>query len=322
MVAAWRGQHQQRQRLVRASLAIYRSLGDRWGCATALTSLSDVAIGQGRMEEAESLGRRALAMADESSGWADDDISLNRVHLRSGDFAKALQGFEAKAALYGELGLQMRLAEATDDLVISLLHLGRYERAYALAQSNLLRCENAGYRLYTGLAHEQVALVALAQEQPSIAHCHLEETVRIFRKVVGGGSLAGSLAHLGYVERVLDQRAEVEQHLAEALQMTVEGRLWFLLLELLPAMALLLADTRGPASPDVERAVELYALASRYPYVANSRWFEDVAGREIAAAAATLPPDVVAAAQERGRARDLWATAEELLAELEETQES
>jgi hypothetical protein len=33
-----------------------------------------------------------------------------------------------------------------------------------------------------------------------------------------------------------------------------------------------------------------------------------------------LPPNVVAAAQERGRQRDLWATAEELLAELEAQQ--
>jgi hypothetical protein len=67
----------------------------------------------------------------------------------------------------------------------------------------------------------------------------------------------------------------------------------------------------------VERAVEVYALASRYSAVANSRWFEDIAGKHIAAAATILPPDVVAAAQERGRARDLWATMEELLAELE-----
>jgi hypothetical protein len=50
--------------------------------------------------------------------------------------------------------------------------------------------------------------------------------------------------------------------------------------------------------------------ASRYPYVANSRWFEDVASKHIAAAA-TLPPDAVSAAQERGRARDLWETAQE-----------
>lgn len=52
--------------------------------------------------------------------------------------------------------------------------------------------------------------------------------------------------------------------------------------------------------------------------MANSRFWEDVVGKHIAAAAATLPPEVTAAAQERGRARDLWATVEELLTELEE----
>ena len=81
----------------------------------------------------------------------------------------------------------------------------------------------------------------------------------------------------------------------------------------LPAAALLLAD-QGQA----EWAVELYAMASRYGFVANSRWFEDVAGRHIAAVAGTLPPDVVAAAQERGRVRDLEATTAELLVELGE----
>jgi hypothetical protein len=63
--------------------------------------------------------------------------------------------------------------------------------------------------------------------------------------------------------------------------------------------------------------VELYALASRHPYVANSRWFEDVVGKHVTAAAAALPAEVVTAARERGRARDLEATAGELLAELE-----
>ena len=32
-----------------------------------------------------------------------------------------------------------------------------------------------------------------------------------------------------------------------------------------------------------------------------------------------MPPEDVAAAEERGRGRDLWATVEELLAELEES---
>ena len=65
-----------------------------------------------------------------------------------------------------------------------------------------------------------------------------------------------------------------------------------------------------------ELAVELYALASRYPFVANSCWHELVFERHIAAIAATMPPDVVAAAQERGRVRDVHATVAELAVEF------
>jgi hypothetical protein len=61
----------------------------------------------------------------------------------------------------------------------------------------------------------------------------------------------------------------------------------------------------------------VYALASRYGHVAHSRWWEDVAGRPIAAAVAALPPGVAAAARERGRAQDLEATVEAFLAEID-----
>jgi hypothetical protein len=85
------------------------------------------------------------------------------------------------------------------------------------------------------------------------------------------------------------------------------------LLIAVPGIALLLVDADDA---NAERAVELQALASCHPMVANAQLFEDIAGKYIAAAAATLPPDVIAAAQERGQARDLWATAEELVEEL------
>jgi hypothetical protein len=122
-------------------------------------------------------------------------------------------------------------------------------------------------------------------------------------------------ATLAYVDRRRGRREQARGHLCAALRMMIENRDRNAALHSLPAMALLLMDDEGAQ----ERAIELYALASRYPYVANSRWFEDVAGREIAAAAAKMSPDVAAAAQERGRARDLWETVEELLEELAET---
>jgi hypothetical protein len=95
------------------------------------------------------------------------------------------------------------------------------------------------------------------------------------------------------------------------LHLLIDTRNFTTALHSLPAAALLRMD-----AGEAERAVELYALASSYPFVANSRWFEDIAGREIAAAAEALPPEVGARAEERGQAKDLWATVKELLEEL------
>ena len=53
--------------------------------------------------------------------------------------------------------------------------------------------------------------------------------------------------------------------------------------------------------------------------MAHSQWFEDVFGKHIAAAAEGLSPEAVEAARERGRARDVWETAKELLEELSRT---
>jgi len=63
--------------------------------------------------------------------------------------------------------------------------------------------------------------------------------------------------------------------------------------------------------------VELYALAATHGIVANSKWFDDIAGDEIAAAAEKLPAEVAKAAKARGRSLDLWDTAADLLEELE-----
>jgi hypothetical protein len=59
-------------------------------------------------------------------------------------------------------------------------------------------------------------------------------------------------------------------------------------------------------------------MAENLPFVANSRLFQDIAGKHIAAVAARTRPDVVVEAQKRGRVLDWWETAETLLSELRE----
>jgi hypothetical protein len=68
----------------------------------------------------------------------------------------------------------------------------------------------------------------------------------------------------------------------------------------------------------LEEAVEFYTLACQHPSIGNSCWFEDVVGREISAAAESLPSELVTAAQERGRKRDIRETAGQLLMEFQE----
>jgi ATP/maltotriose-dependent transcriptional regulator MalT len=139
----------------------------------------------------------------------------------------------------------------------------------------------------------------------------LEQSLAGFRKEKAS-YVCTVLAYLAHVECTLGDLRRAREVLHRALQTSTDTQAFFPIVLALPAVALLLVK-----QGQVERALEMYALALRYRQVSNSRWFEDVAGRRIAAAAAGLPQDAVAAAQERGRARDLWATVEELLAELE-----
>jgi hypothetical protein len=69
------------------------------------------------------------------------------------------------------------------------------------------------------------------------------------------------------------------------------------------------------AEGEKERALELLVLIRHHPL--SWRWTKDRAAPLVTELEAELPPDVVAAAQERGRARDLEATVAELLVELE-----
>ena len=144
-----------------------------------------------------------------------------------------------------------------------------------------------------------------------------QESVTISRELPWQYLVATALSVLGLAERGLGRFDKAQQHHYESLQASSELGVfqWYVLP--LSAIATLLVG-----AGEHERAVELYALASRYPCVANSRWFEDVFGRHIDAIAATLPLEVAEAARERGRARDLQATVKELLVELEGWQSS
>jgi tetratricopeptide (TPR) repeat protein len=250
--------------------------------------------------------------------------------VHAGRAAQARDILQEGCRVLEELGDRWRLVYHQLWLSWAELALGEYGRARTAAEDTLAAAREAPYPYTAGSALVNLGCVAVVEAcrradvedsartddkvQQGFAEAQwlLQESVAILRKVGGQGVIPNALAILGLAARGLGRVDEASQYLRESLCIFVKTGAVAGFVYPVSGMALLLAD-----AGEHERAVELYALASRYPYVAESRWFEDVFGRHIEAVAAALPPEVAEAARDRGRALDLQTTVKELLAELE-----
>jgi tetratricopeptide (TPR) repeat protein len=193
-------------------------------------------------------------------------------------------------------------------------HLGMYDEASAYGQAARDFYQGVGWLWGGHLSLRLLGWVALTQQDWASAQEMFRECMSKSGEVGARDELAPLRAWQGYAFLRAGDLEGARRHLCTALRTASEIGNKFQLVEALAVLALFLSK-----NGDGERAVELYALASSYPFVANSRWFEDMIGDHIATTTATLAADLVAAAGERGRARDLWDTAAEFVAELEDT---
>jgi DNA-binding SARP family transcriptional activator/predicted ATPase/tetratricopeptide (TPR) repeat protein len=312
-----RGSYSEARALCEESLAMFRALGDQRGIARSLWILGVFSWSQGHFEDGERLAHESFAICQEigdRDAVAGGLNHLGQALLQRGQFAEGHQLLAESMATYRDLGSRRVLAYEIPALVDAEAHLGRYESARAHAQQGLTIGLETADLWSIGAARSALGLVALAAGTYPQAHQSLLEGVSAFRQIGHRPSLACSVAILAFASRGLGQRAQARQQVAEALRIATDSGAFFPLIFALVAMALLRVD-----EGELEQAVELYALASRTPYVANSRWFEDVAGREIAHLAAGLSSEAVEAAHAHGQAMDLWQKAAELRDELSDT---
>jgi tetratricopeptide (TPR) repeat protein len=267
------------------------------------------------LDESERLAKEALELSQQSGdahGRAYAMNALGRISWTRGGWQVSQSYFEKSLTISSEAGDAYAAEMARWWLCAASLDGGDYERARELGRDGVRRARRIGL-------NQQVTALCCLLGFERLVQRHYQQAEALLLEGYDATEVR-SLWHsaelaLGRACAARGQgRPELAcQELASALRFALKHGYTVSSIRLLPAAALLAIDAGDP-----ERAVELWALASRYPHVANSRWFEDVAGKEIAGVAAALPPEVVAAAQERGRARDLGATVQELLAELEE----
>jgi predicted ATPase len=312
---AWNlGAFSEAKQFYEESLAVRRELGDQKGIAESLYGLSRVALRQGPFDEGERLVKESLAICDEIGdriGVANGLRSLGGILLQCGKYVEAQEPLEESATIYKDLGMRHYFILSNYALCVASMAQGHYERARIQGQMYLALAQEIGYQRGIAGCYYVLGCIELAVAGYAEAHRMLQESITVLRDIGQRDELSWSLAGLGYAARGLGNIPQARQYLSEALRIAIEIWAFTPLMLALPAIALLLAD-----QGEEELAVELYTLASRYQFVANSCWMQDIAGHHIATIGATLPPEVVAAAQERGQTRDPEATAAELLAEL------
>jgi tetratricopeptide (TPR) repeat protein len=304
------GNHGGARRRLDESVALYRVLGDKRGVAEAIRLLSTSCSGEGEVEKGVQLARECVSIYRDLGDPAGVAWTLRRLAITviwAGEYAQSQAHAEECLEIDEDLGIH----DPANLIMLAYTswHQGRYAqaRSYLEAGLALAREKDDLHCVSHALCH--LGAVAVAEGRYQEATELIEECIPLFQTFGRSYSVGEARCVLGYAARGQGDLEQAQQLLAQELRLSKGD--FLRLVYALPGAALIMLDRGKP-----ERAVETYESVRRFRTVADSRWFEDVAGKHIAAAAATLPPDMVAAAQERGRTQDPWAVAQELSIEL------
>ena len=308
------------------SIALYRVMNDGWGIARGLTDLCFVIRNFGKfksadqlrqqLEQAEQVAQESVTICRKIEDWGgltDTLTQFGAVLFYLGRFSEACSILEEDVSLAADLGKQGSVILANFFLGTTYLYFGRYKQARNRLQSALNQAREIGYHHQVGEILYNLGTLNSVEGSYTKALPALEESLAIHKQRENQHGQCFSLIWLGYAKYALGDKIQAGQHLVKALQIGTKISSYPTLWLPLPLAALLCAD-----QGELEQTVELYSLFLAFCLDdwASSIYFEDLAGRKIAVLATTLPPEVVAAAEERGRQRDLWETAEKLLAQF------
>jgi tetratricopeptide (TPR) repeat protein len=289
---------------------LHESEGNQLGHCDALMALGSVVFRQQRFDEAEHLFKQCLSVSFSSDQPTVDQafFRLSLVYLESGRFTQAVamindcislrrircgQGLVAWSEVYG--GVIYR-------------DMGEYEKGRKAAEEALALAQTSEVEYIIGMALVLLGSIDLLEGDILLAYQRVQEGVarQLTPSMVRDDQ--GCRAWLGFAARAVQRQDEARRHLLAELNQALNSRRYLALLTSLAGLTLLLAD-----EGEVEQAVELHALLLKHPYTANAHWFSQIITPDIATAAAALSAEQRSAAEERGRALDLWEVAAELV---------
>jgi predicted ATPase len=312
------GSIEEAKRRLREAVALSQSLGDAQQLAEGTAALAWAHVVEEQFEEAEQMALQSVAafrdLGDERGYAAVGLGCLSAARYWAGQYAEARGPKEEGLGILEGLGA--RRGFSSWDLANINMHQGHYESARALAEMAMGAAREVSDPFLISLAAWPLGRLALREGAYAEARILVLESIAALEGRTEPVAQASQAVHsclLAHAELGLGDLEGARGHIVEGLRSARKPLAFGVRFTALPAAALLLLH-----EGKTERAAEIYALACTFGHVANSQWYADVVGRPIAEAAATLPPEVVVAAKERGRTRDVQATLKELIEEWED----
>jgi tetratricopeptide (TPR) repeat protein len=301
------------ERAVRQCIVLGQRCGNKFVCASAMSLLGVLAYRQDHTELAEELLRKSLVMTP-ARFWvlkAYIKADLGSALIIAGKFAESEKWFLESLTMLTEIGERLSMPAYLCGLAKAYLHLGDYENAERKAEQGYQLALEFGQKCDAGFALCILGAVDLVNKRFQQACSRFQESKRLVEITFTQPEMVdANLSGLGMAALGLGKRSLARQHLitelTEAQETLAHARVKIALL----GFALLQVD-----EGKVEEAVRLHALVNRYPYIANSRWFADIAGNHLKAVAAELPATSAEQARQQGRKLDLWETAQSLISE-------
>lgn len=313
-IYTFQGAFDQAHESLSKGLEIRQRIEDTDGIGDTTMILGLVYQHQGRYQEAEALHLQALRIIRRlqnrfHESWVLTVISFT--YSWAGKFSAGKETAERSIEIRRELGRIPYLWNLVA-VTTAAMHLGLHDETRARARAILEIARQRGHSAEEAYALMYLGCIFFVDGDSNRAIVHLEKSARLMTEL-NYVYQALPRASLCLVLRTKGRGQSAKIHLAKALRSGIEVHSVTPVMYCLPVAALLSIDDGR-----LERAIELYQLARRFDHVTNSNWFRLTACEELDELGSTLPPELAAAAESRGRELDLWRTAEDLLHDLEE----
>jgi ATP/maltotriose-dependent transcriptional regulator MalT len=267
---------------------------------------------QGNFEKAELLHRQSLNLFQQLGNRWNVRICqsiLSSTLTWAGKFDDARETAGRALELDRDLGQFLNPASLCP-VIEAIMHLGHTTEVTVMAAETLESARQRGNLILVSRALMLRGSIAFAAGDLAAAEQYLLESAT---RVEEAKHMTRAIprAILFYVVRAQGDSTQARDYLADVLHSTMEVHSVLPIVYCLPAAALIASD-----NGQSERAIELYSLAKQFGHISNSRWFDEIACRELDGVLASLPMEVASAAEARGKELDVWATVEDLTLEL------